>query len=742
METKRMRNVTMKAIQALGLFGLILPCVVLSQTEDDEYQQMVQAVNGALATYADGSFRVEEDDAIVEVDTATLEEIKDPYGTLSNCWLVTATSMPRSQHVVGVYRNGSFLWVAAPMARDPGMKKGFSASLDLNNDGTVEFIARFTTGSQLESEEWWIYSWNGQTAAVVNDVKPSGFSAIRMMVQSHQFIDINGDGILEIRGDIGYADGQGFHVEREATYSWNGSLYGEWPDGPSPAGRKFTVANNLQVGAKCVVDRENDSLKYVFSLRVASTSVQALAAFFVRNDLRSSYEASAPWEGGRLKMLNLTEFSSYAFEATIPPGGSTVFVIKNLTLPTISTYHAQGPHEDFLSVDRTLEQEMNDLRENLETNSYRGTTIGCAAPPETIRPLDFLDTLVSYTTQSRALDWIRDQSTTDKYLAYFASARTLWESNDISALRTTLNQILADVNADSSSTLTSEAYSLLRFNTEYLLEHLPSSEGGFPYSLFATHSMHLEQNSEVYSGGIGVNASGTAPFLDSQVELSVGIGTSIASGCTVKANRIKVKQGSVVSGEVFYNVLDNNGTVTGAQHTPLSLPLCSTLPEFKSATPGTQDVTVPQNNAIVVQPGNYRDIQVRGGGTLTFTAGVYHLASLSTGDRVRLLFRGPSEVRIAGKFDADQDSYIGPEDTTSLSAGEIVFYIEGINGTNGNLQATPKAARIGIGNTVKASFYVPNGTLWIRQNSRATGTFIAKDLDIGIGVKVWMQGAL
>ena len=261
------------------------------------------------------------------------------------------------------------------------------------------------------------------------------------------------------------------------------------------------------------------------------------------------------------------------------------------------------------------------------------------------------------------------------------------------------------------------------------------------YSLFATHGLWLEQNADVISGDIGINEAGTAPFLDSQVELSVGIGTTTASGYSIKANRIKIKQGSTVGSDVYYNELDNNGTITGTQHAPLTLPLVSTLPEFKQATPGPQNITIPQSGTQTLQPGSYGDILVRKNGKLIFTGGVYHLASFNTGDNAQLLFQAPSEVRIAGKFDTDQGSYIGPEDTTSVSANQIVFYIGGINGSNGNLGATPKAAQIGLSNVVKANFYVPNGTLWIRQNSQATGAFVGKDVDVGIGVKVWLKSA-
>ncbi|HEX9829492.1 MAG TPA: hypothetical protein VGB10_04705 [Bacteroidota bacterium] len=356
-------------------------------------------------------------------------------------------------------------------------------------------------------------------------------------------------------------------------------------------------------------------------------------------------------------------------------------------------------------------------------------------PIGTFNSTSFLDTLLSYTTQSRSLEWITTQATADKYTSYFTSAKSNIQQNNINAARATLQQVLSDVNVDSSSTLTSEAYALLRFNTEYLLSQLPAQAEVSTYSLFATHSLYLEQNSQVQSGDIGVNEAGSAPFQDSDVELSVGIGVTTAAGYDVKANRINLKSGATVNGSVHYNTLTSNGTVTGTQHTPLSLPL-ATLPEFKSATPGTQNIQVPQNGSMSLEPGSYNTFDVNKNGVVTFTGGVYHFNSWNSGDDVQIIFQAPSEVRIAGKFDSGQGSYIGPQDTTTITADQIMFYVGGMNGSNGNLGATPKACKIGISNTVWASFYAPNGTLWIRQNSEARGQFIGKDVDVGIGVRI------
>jgi hypothetical protein len=95
-------------------------------------------------------------------------------------------------------------------------------------------------------------------------------------------------------------------------------------------------------------------------------------------------------------------------------------------------------------------------------------------PPDPFDPVGFLDTLVSYTTQSKTLGWIAQQTTAEKYLAYFNSVKASLEDSNFTAARNTLKQVLQNVDVDSTSALTSEAYALLRFNTEYLLSQLPS----------------------------------------------------------------------------------------------------------------------------------------------------------------------------------------------------------------------------------------------------------------------------
>ena len=373
-------------------------------------------------------------------------------------------------------------------------------------------------------------------------------------------------------------------------------------------------------------------------------------------------------------------------------------------------------------------------------------------PPDSAKPtLDLLDNLNNYVDSVSNYTWLGDLLFKIELQSTLQSAKTSLQSGDSLACRADVKTFQDSVDFVYKDSLnldprfvTLEGWKFLYWNAQYILDRLPeapSQDGINTYSIFATHGVWLEQNSEVLSGNIGVNEIGELPFMDSGVEISIGISTETSAGYTIKANSIKVKQNAAVNSDVYYNELDNNGTITGTLNTPLTLPLFTTLPVFHTSVPGTENIVVPQNGEYTLLPGAYGEIQVKKNGKLIFTGGEYHINNFNGGDNNLLLFQSESEVRIKDKFDSGQGSYIGPEDTMTVSADEIVFYVEGINGNNGNLGATPKAAKIGISNIVKANFYVPNGTLWLRQNSEVEGTFIGKDVDVGIGVIVKLLSA-
>ena len=91
---------------------------------------------------------------------------------------------------------------------------------------------------------------------------------------------------------------------------------------------------------------------------------------------------------------------------------------------------------------------------------------------------------------------------------------------------------------------------------------------------------------------------------------------------------------------------------------------------------------------------------------------------------------------INNRLEPGSNSQIGPADGSGITARDIVFYANGINGSTGDLDANPKAAEIGTKNTVKANIYAPNGTIWINSHSDVEGAVIGKDVLVGTEVQI------
>jgi hypothetical protein len=114
----------------------------------------------------------------------------------------------------------------------------------------------------------------------------------------------------------------------------------------------------------------------------------------------------------------------------------------------------------------------------------------------------FFDSLIGFINTCSSFGWIKDQAIANKYLGYFDSAKGSLGQNDPNAARLTLTQVLTDVNADSTNNLTSEAYALIRYNTEYLLSQLPTNPApGLAVRLVGSSGMALTGGSLQYYEG-------------------------------------------------------------------------------------------------------------------------------------------------------------------------------------------------------------------------------------------------
>src|SRR5213075_2856881 len=107
--------------------------------------------------------------------------------------------------------------------------------------------------------------------------------------------------------------------------------------------------------------------------------------------------------------------------------------------------------------------------------------------------------------------------------------------------------------------------------------------------LLATNSVQVDRNVHVVSGDLVVNDVAATPILGEQ-QLSIDQGVTTPAGYALKANSVDIDAGASVGGSVYYNFLQNNGSVAGSLNTPLALPVISPLPTLGNATAGTQNI--------------------------------------------------------------------------------------------------------------------------------------------------------
>jgi len=99
--------------------------------------------------------------------------------------------------------------------------------------------------------------------------------------------------------------------------------------------------------------------------------------------------------------------------------------------------------------------------------------------------------------------WITDQTAADKYKTYFTNIQNYIQQENMAASRTSLKTVLQSLEQDSGSVMTSEAYYLLSYNAERLLERLPEiQESGFSVQLLNSQNQPLTGGTlKYYEGG-------------------------------------------------------------------------------------------------------------------------------------------------------------------------------------------------------------------------------------------------
>ena len=87
---------------------------------------------------------------------------------------------------------------------------------------------------------------------------------------------------------------------------------------------------------------------------------------------------------------------------------------------------------------------------------------------------------------------------------------------------------------------------------------------------------------------------------------------------------------------------------------------------------------------------------------------------------------------VAGRVLVSERGYVGPAPSSTVTASQIVIYVAGTNANIGNLGGLGiKSATFGPFATLAANVVAPNGTLLIRERSKAVGSFVARWVSVG-----------
>lgn len=241
---------------------------------------------------------------------------------------------------------------------------------------------------------------------------------------------------------------------------------------PFPSGREII----LGVNASCCTS--GPMLQYAYTVSNGVGAEQQISTFIVA--VRSTtYFAlgDTSWHATRLQVGKPWPVDWFAMDSlsSIGPGEERdAFRIQSPDPPGITLGYAQGWIVFSDSID---EREYAPGTNDVLSNSVRVWTIGPTAHSTEAIPIAFLDSVRSIVERARAIEWIANEPIAQKYAGLVDRIRAAVKQCELNLARARIDTVLQQANIDSSSTLTSEAYGLIRFNTEYLRDVLlPSGE--------------------------------------------------------------------------------------------------------------------------------------------------------------------------------------------------------------------------------------------------------------------------
>ncbi len=468
------------------MFKKILLIILLIFAQENLLPQTIyETLNSEIKSVYGSSFEVS---SYLKIDSSFINStynlsglITDPYGTLDNSIVFTAidnsNGTDNCNSLVGVYKNGNISWASPQVINSEDIvATRIYATIDLNRDGNVDILTNWIKNGKFAPMYCWILSWNGTNEYFINDIDQFCESVVYTISSADfKLADIEGDGIWEIEGyEMEQGEPEIINGEENPTYlfspivfKWDGEKYIMLEEQQTPPPNFVYPRNNLNLSIKVIVGTFDNTFHYQYFVKNLINSPQDMNEFVLDLAIDSINSTSSPL-GWTFKLENPYPFwlSDNLNNHFIKPGESRNFTLACNKFPYIIKYYALGHNLPNFSLPPDQE---------LLVNSKIGYTIGPEVFWDTLSTSAFLDSLLSSNTRSFNLGWITNQTTADKYDSLFNIAKTQLQQNNNNAARITLQTVLQEVDVDSTNNLTSEAYALLLYNTEYLLEAIPQS---------------------------------------------------------------------------------------------------------------------------------------------------------------------------------------------------------------------------------------------------------------------------
>ncbi len=231
--------------------------------------------------------------------------------------------------------------------------------------------------------------------------------------------------------------------------------------------------------------------------------------------------------------------------------------------------------------------------------------------------------------------------------------------------------------------------------------------------------------------GNGHDDHGNGSDSHGRYQLKMDKDSHVAAGFALMADRIDIKQNTLIESDVYTNDLDNRGNITGDIFGDLVTPLFPTLPPFKTGTAGSQNITVNKGQTLELDPGDYGRIYVKERGTLTFTGGIYNIEKLEAQKSSHVRFEEATEVRVEDEVKVAKNTYVGPAGGSYIGASDIIFYISGEHHHSAKLEEDV---------VFFGTIYAQEGEVELKKDVSFTGSILAEEIDIDMNCELTLDG--